>query len=624
MNDGARPMTQPAIDRDAACVQRLQQIEQLLNTGRAADALAQASEMFSDERTPAWRIADLCRLAATAAQTVGVLPLAEEMWRQAAAHSRATFEDASEGHKQAADAHANLGVLSAGQERSAEAIACFRRAIELDPDHVPALANLAVLLSAIKGSMLPGSERAIEIESMYRAALRLDPKNLVALTNLGLLLHESKRLTEAEECLRRALVLAPESAAIHSNLGNVLAQSGRETEAESMLRLALALDPTWAAAHCNIGVLLADQGRDAEAESHFRRAIELRPAYPLAQLDLSCLLLAQGHFEEGWKLHEARHHPALPDNGIPPPNIDLPRWRGEPLAGKSILVWPEQGLGDQIMFCRFVSQLKEMGAARIALVCQRPLLDLFRTLPGADAVLAADVVDNAFHLDPELIAGHAFWTFPLSLPGLLRTDLSTLPHAPLPYLHAPADRNAAWRDRLNALDGNLKVGLVWRGNPLHNNDAERSLPSLQVLAPLWSVSNVRFVSLQTGNAGAQAAESEQPLLHVGDRLHDFAETAAALDALDLLICVDTSIAHLAGAMAKDCWVLLPQRKTDWRWLRDRDDSPWYASNMRLFRQTTRGDWKAVIAQVRDALAQRVSGRPSDGSTSRAASDRAAS
>jgi Flp pilus assembly protein TadD len=620
-------MTPSPFETDAAFVQKLLQIEASIADGRAADALVRSNELFADQDIPPWRVADLCRLTAEAAQALDMLPLAMTMWGEAAAHAASDQE--------AADAHVSLGVFLARSQRggmsSADAAggarSSFERALALAPDHVNALANLAVLhadagdLTLAEhlhrrvleldpenatthtnlGVLLASTKRLGEAEQQHRQAIALKPESASAHTNLGLLLQQLERFDEAEQHQRRALDFAPRSAAIHSNLGNLLARRGHETQAEALLRKALAIDPNWAAAHCNLGVLLADQLRDAEAEPHFRRALELRPAYPLAQLDLSCLLLAQGRFEEGWRLHEARHDPALVDNGIPAPNVDLPRWRGEPLMGKSLLFWPEQGLGDQIQFCRYVPRLKALGAARITLVCQKPLVALFSTLAGADAVIGADVIDNAFHVDEGTLADHDYWTFPLSAPSLLRTDLTTLPEVAIPYLRAPA-RPAQNLANASAAHS-LHVGLVWRGNPRHNNDAERSLPSVHALAPLWSVPGVRFTSLQAGSVGlaANVPIDGQPLAHIGHELRDFADTAAALETLDLLICVDTSIAHLAGAMGKPCWVMLPHRKTDWRWLRDRDDSPWYPIGMRLFRQSRRGDWAEVMERVRVAL-----------------------
>lgn len=581
-------MSMDSTHDDSACVERLQSIESLLLQDCTDAALEQAQRLFAEGGIPSWRVADLCRLTARSAQQLQLTELAETMWQQAAAHAPNA--------RQAAEAHTNLGVLLAATQRPDAAKACWHRAIDLDPDDVAALANLAVRLGE--------TGRSTEAETCYRRVLALTPDHAAAHTNVGLLLQNRGLLDEAEMHQRRALALAPKSASILSNLGNLLAQRDAPIEAEACLRRALALDPNWAAAHNNLGVLLDAQGHDDDAEACFRRALELRPDYPLARLDLAYLLLAQGRFEEGWRLYEARHDPALPDSGIAPPEVPFPRWQGEPLAGRALLIWPEQGLGDQIQFCRYVPQLKALGAARVTLICQQPLRALFETVPGVDRVVAAEIVDNAFQVDTTELVGHDFWTFPISLAALLHTDLSTLPQAPLPYLHAAPQRIEAWTRRCaNHAEGMLRVGLVWHGNPRHHNDADRSLPGLATLAPLWSVSGVRFFSLQAGSAGLAALDPppDQPLLHLGGEFADFADTAAALGAMDLLICVDTSIAHLAGALAMPCWVLLPQYRTDWRWLRERSDSPWYPTGMRLFRQARRADWAAVVERVREAL-----------------------
>ncbi len=207
------------------------------------------------------------------------------------------------------------------------------------------------------------------------------------------------------------------------------------------------------------------------------------------------------------------------------------------------------------------------------------------------------MVDNAFTTGDVDLSDHDLWTFPLTLPLHLKTDAASMIPAAIPYLRPPSPAPGPARP-----PGTRRVGLVWRGNPTHHNDADRSLPGLEVLAPLWSVPDVRFVSLQTGPAVAAARHppAGQPLDHRDVR--DFAETALALAQLDLLICVDTSAAHLAGALGVPCWVLLPAYRPDWRWLRGREDSPWYPARMRLFRQDARGDWAGVVERVRAALA----------------------
>jgi Flp pilus assembly protein TadD len=574
----------PHADTETLTAQ-LAEVEDLLQRGEAQQALLRCSALLADADLPVAMAADLCNLAGAAAHALGQAAMAETLWQQALAHAEG---DAAAGPL------INLGVLYAGQRRRADAEAAYRRALALDPDNATALTNLGVLLADL--------DRAAEAEACQRRALALAPDDAAIHTNLGLLLQALRRHAEAEVCQRRAVALAPQRAEVHTNLGNLLAEHGDPREAESALRRALALTPDSAAARLNLGVFCTAQRRDAEAEAFLRDALALRPVYPLAELALSRLLLAQGRFAEGWRRHEARHDPALLDNGIPPPDLAIPAWRGESLAGRALLVWPEQGFGDQIQFCRYVPWLKQQGAARVTLVCQRPLAALFASLPGVDAVVAADVADNAFHAPGTDLSGHDFWTFPLSLPRFKGTDLVTLPDAPMPYLRAAPALGAAWAARWQAAEADdggaraLRVGLVWRGNPKHDNDAERSMPGPETLAPLWSVPGVRFASLQAGRTAGEA-----PLLDWGNELRDFADTAAALSALDLLICVDTSIAHLAGAMGRPCWVLLPQHRTDWRWLRERADSPCYPLGMRLFRQPARGAWTPVVEQVRAAL-----------------------
>jgi len=601
------------------------EIEHLLQRGQAQQALARCGELLGSGELPVAEAADLCNLAGAAAHALGHAEMAETLWKQALAHADGT---------DAVGPLINLGVLYAGQRRGEDAEAAYHRALALDPENATALTHLGVLLADM--------DQPTDAEAFHRHALDIDPDHAAAHTNLGLLLLAQRRIDEAEACQRRAVALAPESPQVHTNLGNLLAAHGAAQDAEAHLRRALALDPASASACLNLGVFCAAQGRDLDAEVLFREALAARPAYPLAALNLSKLLLAQGRFAEGWRLHEARHDPALADNGIPPPrlpppNAALPPWRGESLAGRALLIWPEQGLGDQIQFSRYVPWLKQQGAARVALVCQRPLAALFASLPGVDAVLAADVVDNAFTLRDADIGAHDFWTFPLSLPRYAGTDLNTLPGAPIPYLRATPALSAAWSARwqlAEAADAQrvestnapraLRVGLVWRGNPKHDNDADRSLPGLDTLAPLWSVPGVRFANLQAGRACndqltllrasddqltlLRASNDQLTLLDWGPELRDFADTAAAVNALDLLICVDTSIAHLAGAMGRPCWVMLPHYRTDWRWLRERDDSPWYPMGMRLFRQPARGAWTSVVEQVRVALLQRVAER----------------
>jgi len=486
--------------------------------------------------------------------------------------------------------HLIAGVCAAALGQKAAAESHYRRAIARNPKLASAHSNLGLLFA--------GLGRNDEAEECYRRAIGLAPASAEAYTNLGLLLAAANRDGEAEACQRQALTLKPMSQEIHSNLANLLAKMGRELEAEEYYRRAIQLAPTGPVAHANLGALLANLGRDDESEQCFRRAIALRPGYPLARQNLGYLLLAQGRFDEGWLLHEARYDRGLPDAATIPPAVAYPQWRGEPLAGKSVLVWPEQGYGDEIQFCRFLPALKARGAGPITLACKGPLQPLLATLAGADHVVAMEAGAQALPV-------HDFWTLPMSFPLNCPEPGSG---GTIPYLHALPERMARWAPKLPARG--FRVGLAWRGNARNPNDADRSLPALSVLAPLWSVPGTVFVSLQKGLGEEEAARSPpgQPLEPMGSEMADFADTAAIVAQLDLVICVDTALAHVTGALGKPCWVLLPAYQTDWRWLKERGDTPWYPS-LRLFRQRRRGCWPPVVEEVRTAL-QALIGGPS--------------
>ena len=341
----------------------------------------------------------------------------------------------------------------------------------------------------------------------------------------------------------------------------------------------------------NSGALQACRKQEKEAERSFRKAIELDPEYRLAHFNLGYLLLRQGRFEEGWRCLDARDWYAQLEKNIP-----CPRWRGEPLKGRSVLIGFEAGHGDMIQFCRYAAVLKAQGAAWVTLICHPALKTLFTTMDGVDAVLALD--------DTSPCPGWDFWTPPLSMPLHCRTRLDSIP-ADLPYLRPDGKLVERWSSVLNreCVSSDVRVGLVWKGNPRFENDADRSLPDLKTLESLGAIAGVRFFSLQKGAGEEEAASPPAglPLVNLGSNISNFADSAAIVANLDLIICVDTAIAHLTGAMGKACWVLLPDYKTDWRWLTGRIDSPWYPGVMRLFRQPRSGDWATVVAEVRVAL-----------------------
>lgn len=434
----------------------------------------------------------------------------------------------------------------------------------------------------------------VRAAACFREAVKIAPDFAESYANLGLMSERQGDVGFAEICYRRSIELNPTYSETHLNLGVLLAGEKRFDEAEAAYRRAIALRTDSPVGWSNLGVLYACIQREVEAEQCYRTAMSLDDAYAMARFNLSYLLLRQGRFEEGWFCLEARNWYAAPAA-----HLACPRWQGESLAGRSILIGYEAGLGDMIQFCRYADVLKAQGAASITIVCHPPLQALLATLEGIDAVI---------HFDEHIpVSGWDFWTPLLSLPYYCKTRLDSIPSR-IPYLQAPPKHSAKWASLLPA-DG-LRVGLVWKGNPLFENDADRSLPSLEVLAPLGAVAGITFISLQKGAGEDEAAQppSGLPVIDLGFQLEDFADTAAVVTGLDLVICVDTAVAHLTGALGKPCWVLLPAYKADWRWLADRTDTPWYPDTMRLFRQSIMGDWAAVVAEVVSALEQWVQTR----------------
>lgn len=484
-----------------------------------------------------------------------------------------------------AQANNNLGLALAGRKQFEAAEQHYRRAMASDANNKAAYINLGVLLVA--------TGRQQEAEAIYATVLAAEPNNVRALTNSALLLENQKRPQEAEVRYRKALEYAPDSVEILSNLANLLSAQRRETEAETLFQQALAINPESAVTHTNLGVLLADSQRDNEAEQSFTRALEVKPDYPLPRLNLSYLQLAQGRFAEGWRNHEARLDPRLPDNGIPLPPVSAPQWQGEDLNGKSLLVWVEQGYGDSIQFVRYIPILKQRWNVRVTLVCRPVLETLFESLEGVAVLLAA-----AARLP--LPDRFDYWTLPLSLPGYCGTlDEASIP-AEIPYLAANPQRVDHWQAAIDRPE--FKVGLVWQGNPRHHNNPWRSLAGAGQFLPLLDVTGVHFFSLQTDIETVMfpAFFQHPAVTDLGHNIEDFADTAAIVAQLDLVICVDTAIAHLAGALGKPCWLLLPHYRTDWRWLKNRADSPWYPT-LKLFRQDADEAWEPVIHAVSQAL-----------------------
>lgn len=481
-----------------------------------------------------------------------------------------------------AEAYCNLGSLLRTTGRLDDAEVAYRLSISLRPDLAESHYNLANVLEEMR--------RLSEAEAGYRMAIQIRPDYPSAYNNLGKLLSASNRLDEAEAAFRRAHELAPDGGMALYNLGNVFRAAYKASDAEAAYRQALVLDPNNTDAHFNLGKLLEELGRLSEAEASYRQAVEVGPGSPDPRWNLALLLLRVGRYPEAWPYYESRHDGNRATRRVAPPELPFPQWQGEPLAGRSILVCAEQGFGDCIQFSRYVPLLKTLGTSRIVLLCYPELEALFRTLVGVDAIVT----------DPASIGACDCWSLLLSLPRHFATTVATIP-ATLPYLHAEPSRIDDWSDKLPRTG--FKVGLVWKGNAGHGNDSNRSLPGLATLEPLWQVPGVVFVSLQTGIRGDEAADARtQPIVFLGPDLRDFADTAAVVSQLDLVISVDTAAAHLVGALGKRCWLLLPYSGTDWRWMLDRSDSPWYPEVLKLFRQEAPSDWSKTVAAVAAALA----------------------
>ena len=484
----------------------------------------------------------------------------------------AYFEQALRLRPDAVELHNNLGTALQELGRLDEAIARYRQALTLRPDGVESLDNLAGALRA-QGQL----DAAL---ACYESALSLRPNRVESHIGLGVVLRDLGRLEKALASYERALALAPDHPETRNNLGIALVDLGRLEEAITQYERALAVQPDRADTHYNLGIALEYQDRQAEALASYRRALVLKPDYARAHFNRALALLRTGELDEGWAEYEWRFAVARYDR-----NFARPLWSGEPLAGRRILIHAEQGFGDTLQFIRYVPAVAER-CGRVLLEVPKPIVRLAHTVVGASQVIAAGEPLPEFDCHCPL----------LSLPRVFKTNLTTIP-AVVPYLKAPAEASAAWAERIAAASG-LRVGVVWAGTTVGALD-------LRLLQPLWEVPGINWFSLQVGDPSRDISLLDAvAITDLSPWLTDFAETAAAVSHLDLVISVDTSVAHLAGALGRPVWLLLPNAP-DWRWLIEREDSPWYPT-ARLFRQKKTGDWSHVAREVAAALAHHPS------------------
>src|ERR1700733_9889762 len=458
-----------------------------------------------------------------------------------------------------------------------EALRSYDRALALRPDYTEALVNRGVTLHELKQSA--------DALNSYNRALAIEPNNIDALTNRGVALHDLGRYGEALASHERALAVQSDHAAALSNRGLSLHKLGRLDEALASYDRALALQPDYIDALVNRGVTLHDRKRFDEALASYDRAIALRSDHADAHFFGSLSRLLTGDFGRGWIEYEWRRKGA--STGPSRRDFPQPLWLGSnEIADKTILLHSEQGFGDTIQFCRYVPLVAARGA-RVVLEVEEPLRELLTGLAGAARVIAKGDLLPDFDLQCSL----------LSLPLAFGTQLETIPRA-MPYLRAPDRALLKWGTRLPT-KRRPRIGIAWAGNAKHIRDRERSI-ALGNLLPLLDV-DATFVSLQkeVRAADLETLKKGSNIIHFGHELDDFSDTAALISHLDLVISVDTAIAHMAGALGKPVWILLTH-VPDWRWLLNRDDSPWYPT-ARLFRQSEIREWDSVITRVRDAL-----------------------
>ena len=494
-----------------------------------------------------------------------------------------------------------LGVIAHQNGKLGEAIEHVQRAARLAP-HV-------ALFHANLGEMLRLAGRPKLAAAAARCALEIEPQMPAAWSNLGVALYELKEYEEAAAAQRNAIAAKPDFAEAHSNLGNALHALRRFDEAIEAYHRAIELNPHYPDGWANLGTTLHHSGSFEEGIATLRRAIALAPHHANARSGLGILLLMRGDLAEGWDEYEWR----LRSTERKGPKFPEIPWQGESLAGKHIYVQAEQGFGDTLQFARYMPLLAAR-AGKVTLRVHQQLLRLLReSLPGIE-VLGDRGDPTPYQCDAVL----------LSLPRSFKTRLETIP-AQVPYLRPPAAAQR-WRARLAKMTG-VKIGIVWAGNPDHVNDTRRSI-DLTRLAPLFAVPGTSFVSLQYGPRTADLKKLNKDMRggkpaieDLSREFEDFVDTAAAIEALDLVITVDTSVAHVAGAIGKPVWVLLPW-VTDWRWLLNREDNPWYPT-MQLFRQKKGQDWAEVIARMEAELAAVVQGNTARLTPYKAAGERQA-
>jgi tetratricopeptide (TPR) repeat protein len=478
------------------------------------------------------------------------------------------------------DAYYNLAQAFQKKREPNDAISHYQKALKYNPYFIDAYLNL--------GNLLQETGQIDEAIINYQKVIEINPNFAGAYYNLGAAFQGKDQLNEAISAYQKTIHLNPSYTEAYHDLGYVLQMNGDFDEAIRFYQKALQLNPNLFDAYNNLGRSLQEQGKLDEAISSYQRALQINPDFAEAHCNMALALLLTGDFNHGWKEYEWRWK--LKDRS----RYDFPQqvWDGSDISGKTVFLYAEQGFGDTIQFIRYVPLVAER-RAKVIIECQKELKSLIHNIKGVESVITREDPLPEFYIHCPL----------LSLPLFFNTTIESIP-ANIPYIVTDKKIVRKWEEKTRSNNAQLKVGLVWSGNPKYKADKSRSI-SLENFLQLWKVDGISFYSLQKGEAAAQTKELPKNirLIDFTDEIYDFSETAGLIENLDLVISVDTAVAHLTGALGKPIWTLLPF-SPDWRWMLNRKDSPWYPT-MRLFRQPSSGDWETMMEKVSKELHEKI-------------------
>jgi tetratricopeptide (TPR) repeat protein len=480
-------------------------------------------------------------------------------------------------------AYNNLGNSLKEKGQLDLAINHYQKALQLNPTLADAYNNIGAILLDLK--------QFDEAISYCQKALQLNPTLTDAYNNIGAILLDLKQFDEAISYCQKALQLNPNFYKAYHNLGGIYQKKQQFDKAMTYCQKALELNPNDYKVHLGLGCILHEKGQLDEAINCYQKALRLNPNAESAHWSVACAFLLSGNFNEGWNEYEWRWKTKDFSQDCclhQPSSFSEPKWNGYDIAGLTILIYAEQGLGDTIQFIRFTPLVAQRGG-KIIVECDKALASLLHNMKSIDQVIGIGEPLPDFDIQCPL----------LSLPSVFNTTIENIPDR-IPYITVSPTLIKKWRDKIQNTKSMLKVGLVWTGNPEHSNDGNRSC-SFAAFSQFFKIKDIIFYSLQKGKSSEQAKYPPKGMhfTDLTDDISDFSDTAALIENLDLVISVDTAVAHLAGALGKPVWTLLPFAP-DWRWLLNRNDSPWY-STMRLFRQPSPGDWESAIENVTNEL-----------------------